>query len=364
VKSRRWILALDVGGTNMTAGLFHDEVGEPLVLRSRSTPVAEGVGAVVARGVALLDEVRKEAEGAGVPPDRIVGAGIGVPGAVDPTRGIVSRAPNLAWNDVPIRDRFQEALGLPVVVDNDANCAALGEWWAGAGRGSRLMVGATLGTGIGGGIVREGRVLRGVTGSAGEIGHMTIQLDGRSCSCGNRGCLEAYASGTAIAQRAREALEEQRIRHREGGDPNRAGRPDDVDSPLPDHVGSTLSEDAGSILDSMVDGRWEELTAAHVSRAAGAGDELARAIMAETARYLGAGLAGLVNVLNPDRIVLTGGVALAGDLLLEPVRRHVRRQAFPSAAEACVIALARSPEGAGVRGAALTFRREVLEGHR
>lgn len=191
------------------------------------------------------------------------------------------------------------------------------------------MIAATLGTGIGGGIVKEGRVVRGVAGAAGEIGHMTIEMDGHPCQCGNHGCLEAYASGTGIARRAREALR--------GG--------------------------AESTMTGMVETE-EEITAAVVTRAAQEGDPVGLRILQETARYLGAGLAGLVNALNPDRIVLAGGVVKAGSLLLDPVREEVRRRAFPASAEACVIAAARDPELAGVRGAALTFRREVLEGRR
>ena len=329
MKSGRWILALDVGGTNMSAALFSDSGGDPVARSTRRTPGAEGPAGVVEAAVRLLDEVRGQGAEKGVDLTRIVGVGVGVPGTVEPGRGIVSLAPNLGWKGVPIRDLLQDRLGLPVVVDNDANCAALGEWWVGAGRGSRLMIAATLGTGIGGGIVKEGRVLRGVGGAAGEIGHMTIEMDGRPCQCGNYGCLEAYASGTAIGLRAREAVE--------GG--------------------------AESTISQMVE-TAEEITAAVVTRAAQEGDPLGLRILRETARYLGAGLAGLVNVLNPDRIVLAGGVVKAGSLLLDPVREEVRRRAFLGSAEACVIAAARDPELAGVRGAALTFRREALEGHR
>lgn len=328
-RSQRWILALDVGGTNMSGALFSEDGGDPLAVMTRRTPASEGPEGVVAAGVQLLEEVRDEGVAEGVDPKRIVGAGVGVPGTVEPGRGIVSLAPNLGWRDVPVRDLLQDRLGLPVVVDNDANCAALGEWWVGAGRGSRLMIAATLGTGIGGGIVEEGRVLRGVIGAAGEIGHMTIEVDGRPCQCGSRGCLEAYASGTGIGVRAREAL-------REGGE---------------------------SAMREMVDSE-EEVTAAVVAKAASEGDALGQRILRETARYLAAGLASLINILNPDRIVLAGGVVKTGGLLLDPVREEVRRRAFHASAESCVIAAARDPELAGVRGASLTFRREVLEGHR
>ncbi len=331
MRSGRWILALDVGGTNMVAALIHEDGGDPVGLRTRSTPADQGPAALADAAVDLLAQVRTVGTSGGIAANQIVGVGVGVPGAVDAVRGIVFLAPNLGWRDVPIRDLLQDRLELPVVVDNDANCAALGEWWTGAGRGSRLLVTATLGTGIGGGIVRDGRVLRGVSGAAGEIGHMVVQVvGGRACSCGSDGCLEAYASGTAIRARAREALAD--------GTPSR--------------------------IQEIVQGGVERVTAQEVAQAAREGDELALRLIRETASFLGAGLASLVNILNPDRIVLAGGVMQAGDLLLLPVREEVRRRAFEASSEACVIAAAREPETAGVRGAALTFRREVLEGHR
>jgi glucokinase len=328
--SPRWILALDVGGTNMSAALFAEDESEPVCLRRRATPVEEGPEGVVDAGVGLLAAVREAGTREGVDPRRIVGVGAGVPGAVEATRGTVFLAPNLGWRDVPVREYLLERLDLPVVVDNDANCAALGEWWAGAGRGSELMVCVTLGTGIGGGIVREGRILRGVTGAAGEIGHVTIEIDGRPCGCGNHGCVEAYASGRAIARRAREGLET-------AGD---------------------------SFVASLVDGDPARITAETVAQAARDGDGYALELLGETARYLGAALAGLVNVLNPDRIVLAGGVTEAGGPLLDPLRAEIRKRAFAASAEACVVAAAREPRLAGLRGAALNFRREVLEGDR
>lgn len=312
----------------MSAGIFGEYERDPLVVRRRRTPVEGGPEGVVDAARQLVEEVRDEGGRQGVDPRRIVGLGAGLPGALDPARGIVFMAPNLGWRDVPARDLLAERIRLPVVVENDANCAALGEWWAGAGRGSRLMVALTLGTGIGGGILTDGRVLRGVSGAAGEIGHLSIDYEGRPCSCGSRGCLEAYGSGPAIAARAREALD--------GG--------------------------ATSILRERAEGRLDELTAAMVSEAAVEGDEFSRALMEETGRFLGAGAASLVNVLNPERLVVTGGVVAAGELLLKPMRDEVRRRAFPISAESCVITAAREPELAGLRGAALAFRREALEG--
>lgn len=324
----RWILALDIGGTGMAAGLFAEDDQEPLLVREARTPSASGAGAVADAAARLVTDVREAGGRQGVDPRRIVGLGAGLPGALDPVRGVVYLAPNLKWTDIPIRDLLEERLDLPVVVENDANCAALGEWSAGAGRGSALLVALTLGTGIGGGILVEGRVLRGARGAAGEIGHLSIDYDGRICACGNRGCLEAYGSGPSIAARAREALK----------------------------------EGASSSLQDRLGGALEELGADMVTEAALEGDRFARDLMDETGRLLGAGVASVVNILNPDRVVVAGGVMRAGELLLRPLRDEVRRRAFSVSAENCVIAQARDPELAGLRGAAVAFRREALEG--
>jgi glucokinase len=249
--------------------------------------------------------------------------GIGSPGPLDRARGLVLNTPNLGWTDLPLRDLLSTAVGLPATLDNDANCATYGEWWQGAGRGARLLVGITLGTGIGGGIVLDGELLHGVSDAAGEIGHMTIDFTGRRCKCGNYGCLEAYCSGPNIAARAREGLE--------------AG--------------------AESILIDLVEGHLDRITAATVYEAVVLKDDLANEVMKETAKILGAGIANVINALNPDRVVVAGGVTRAGPYLFDPLRAEVRRRAFRSAQEACEILPAALPETAGVIGAAGVFKR-------
>ncbi len=234
---------------------------------------------------------------------------------------MVISTPNLGWDAYPIRDRIAAAVGLPATLDNDANCATYGEWWQGAARGLSSVVGVTLGTGIGGGLITEGMLVRGASGCAGEIGHMTLDLTGRRCACGNHGCLEAYASGPAIAARAREGLE--------------VGRE--------------------SVLPELVDGDLERITAATVYEALTHGDAYAREVMAETARILGAGLANLVNLFNPEMIVVVGGVTRAKEHLFGPLRAEVRRRAFPSGVDACRIVPGALPETAGVIGAAGIF---------
>ena len=320
--SGRWVIGVDIGGTNLVVGVVPMSGGPPAALRSRATePEASGdraVAAIAEMADEVVTELLETKRGAR---EDVVGVGIGCPGPLDLHTGSIVRTPNLAWDGYPIRARIAEALGLPAVLDNDANCATFGEWWQGAGRGSDVLVGVTMGTGIGGGIVVGGKLLRGVSGGAGEIGHMTVDMDGRLCRCGNHGCLEAYASGSGIAARAREGLREGRV--------------------------STLLELAG--------GDATQITAQTVSEAVNRGDAWALEVMADTARILGAGLASLVNVLNPDVIVIVGGVTRAGESLFGPLREEIRRRAFPTLADACVVVPGELPDTAGVIGAAGVF---------
>jgi glucokinase len=256
-----------------------------------------------------------------------LGIGIGAPGPLDRERGLVIVAPNLGWKNFPLRDRVSQRLGLPATLDNDANCATVGEWWQGAARGGRNVIGITIGTGIGGGIIVDGKLFHGVSDVAGEVGHTTIDLNGRHCKCGNYGCLEAYASGPAIATRAREVL---------------------------------VREETASLLPSLVNGRLEELTAETVYRAAMQGDALASEIVRDTARYLGVGIANLLNILNADVVVVAGGVTQAGDALFVPLQAEVRRRAFKPAVEATRIVPGMLPGTAGVVGAVATFKMQHL----
>jgi len=320
--SRRWVLGVDIGGTNLMVAALAAEGGEPVALRSQPTLPERGGDAVVADIAALVDGVVKETLAiAGGARDDAMGLGIGCPGPLDLTTGVVISSPNLGWEGYPIRDRIAEAVGLPVSLDNDANCATYGEWWQGAGKGSSSLVGVTVGTGIGGGYILDGRLVRGASGSAGEIGHTTINFTGRRCGCGNYGCLEAYASGPNIAARAREGLE--------------AG----YESSLRD----------------LVEGDLEAITARTVYDALMDGDEYAQEVMTETAKILGAGVANVVNAFNPEVVVIVGGVTRAGDHLFGPLRSEVRRRAFPSAVEVCTIVPGALPATAGVIGAAGIF---------
>jgi glucokinase len=320
--SRRWVVGLDIGGTSVVVGVIPAEGGAPGAVRSLLTEAGRGPDQAVDRITRLVDEMLREVlDRHGGSRQDVLGVGIGCPGPIDLEGGRVQHAFNLGWGGFPLRDRLSAALDLPASLDNDANCAAYGEWWQGAGRGLSSLVCVTVGTGIGGGFVLDGKVLHGASGTAGEIGHTTINFAGRRCKCGNYGCLEAYASGPNIAARAQEGLE--------------AG--------------------AESILNDMVDGDLDRITAVTVYDALVRGDAYAREVMVETAKILGAGVANVINTLNPDMVVIVGGVTKARDHLFGPLRAEVRRRAFRTAEAACRIVPGELPETAGAVGAAGLF---------
>ncbi|HLG05939.1 MAG TPA: ROK family protein [Gemmatimonadales bacterium] len=313
----KWIVGVDIGGTNLVVGAVSEDGRQVRGLVTEPTGAPEGPEAVIerilemARGV--IAAARRED-----PAGEIIGVGIGSPGPLDRSRGVVIFTPNLRWKDMPLRDRIGGGLGLAAALDNDANCAMLGEHWRGAAQGADSAVCFTIGTGIGGAVVIGGKLVHGASDAAGEIGHITIEVNGRRCGCGNDGCLEAYASGPAIARRAVEAIE----------------------------AGAT------SDLVNRVQGQLDRITAQIVFEAVAAGDALADELVRDTARYLGVGIANLINILNPEVVVVCGGVTGAGDHLFIPLRREVARRAFRPAVEACRIVPGALPGTAGVVGAA------------
>lgn len=316
------VVGVDLGGTNIVVGAMRADGSASYGVHSAPTRSQEGADAVIARIVRMVEEtIAVTLRETGADRRTVRGIGIGSPGPLDRERGVVLVTPNLGWREVALRDRVAEAVGLPATLDNDANCATLGEWWIGAARGARHVVGMTIGTGIGGGLILDGRLYHGTSDVAGEIGHMTIDQTGRRCGCGNYGCLEAYASGPAIADRAREAL---------------AYEPD-------------------SILPTLVAGDLSRITAATVYDAAARADAVAIEVVRDTARFLGTGIANLLNIFNPDVVVIAGGVTHAGDALFVPLRAEVRRRAFRPAFDACRIVPGSLPGTAGVVGAVATF---------
>ncbi len=326
----QYIVGVDLGGTNIVAGAMTADGSRHLAMRSIPTNAFAGDEGVAERIVALVEGVILDSmEQTDCARRDFIGIGVGAPGPLDRERGIVLVAPNLGWKDFPLAQRIQSRLSLPTTLDNDANCATFGEWWQGAARGGRNVVGLTIGTGIGGGLILNGALYHGSSDMAGEIGHTTIDLNGRHCKCGNYGCLEAYASAPAIATRAREVL---------------------------------VREEGESVIPTMVDGKFENITAQIVYDAAAAGDPIANEIVRDTARYLGVGVANLLNIFNPDIVVLAGGVTAAGDALFVPLRAEVRRRAFSPAVRAVKIVPGELPGTAGVVGAVASFKQQHFGG--
>lgn len=318
----RHLIGVDIGGTNVVVGTVPEDGSTVLGLVQEPTAVSLGADGVVKQIARLAQASLTEARRAAGGSLEVAGVGMGAPGPLNRESGLVLLTPNLGWRDYPLRDRVSDALGLPGSLDNDANCAVFGEWWRGAARGSRLAMGVTIGTGIGGGLVIDGQIYHGASGVAGEFGHMTIDSTGRRCKCGNYGCLEAYASGTAIAARAVEGIE--------AGDQSR----------LPQLVGGDLSK----------------ITAETVYRAAAAGDTYAEDVIKDTTRFLGAGVANLINIFNPEVCVILGGVTQAGEHLFGPLRAEVARRAFRPAVDAVTILPGALPGTAGVFGAVAAFK--------
>jgi glucokinase len=319
----KYLVGVDLGGTNIVAGALAEDGSDVLALRSEPTRPDQGADAVVDRIVRMIDTVIAETIAqTGAKRDDMIGVGVGAPGPLDRERGIVVTTPNLGWTNFPLRDVISERSRLPVRIDNDANCATLGEWWLGAARGAENVIGMTIGTGIGGGVIIGGRLYHGASDVAGEIGHATIDITGRRCKCGNYGCLEAYASGPSIADRAREAIS---------------------------------SDDC--LMLKMAGGDASRITAATVYEAAKRGDDVALDVVRETSRFLGAGVANLLNIFNPDVVVICGGVTQAGDTLFAPLRREVRKRAFKPAVDACRI-LPGVLAAAGVVGAVAAYKQQ------
>src|SRR5437762_4034772 len=324
----RYIVGVDLGGTNIVAGAMPVDGSREIAMQTTPTLADTGAEAVADRIAGMIEQVIAQTiSEAGANRSDFIGVGIGAPGPLNRAKGIVIVTPNLGWKNFPLRDEISRRVSLDATLDNDANCATLGEFWCGAAVGGTNVIGITLGTGIGGGLILEGKLYHGSSDVAGEIGHTSIDANGRRCKCGNYGCLEAYASGPAIAERAREALR---------------------------------GDEGESILASMVEGDQRKITAQIVYEASKRGDSIAREVVRETALILGTGVANLLNIFNPDIVVLAGGVTQAGDALFQPLRAEVRRRAFKPAVQACKIVPGALPLSAGVVGAIATFKQQKL----
>ena len=309
------ILGVDLGGTKILTAVTNSQ-GKMLSRDHSITPAQKGHEAVIQ---SILDSAHRALEQADVAISELTAVGIGAPGLLNPETGILFTSPHLpGWRDVPLRDIMQERLGKKTFLLNDANAAALGEFYFGAARGARNFVYITISTGIGGGIVIDGEIYIGAIGAAGEVGHMTIDDDGPICNCGNRGCWETMASGTALAREARHRIKE--------------------------GVRTSILEYA--------EGEVEKVTAQVIHSAAEQGDSLAKELIARTGYYVGVGLANLINIFNPELIVIGGGLSNIGDMLLEPAFKVAGERAYKETFQAVRFAPAELGRNSGVLGAA------------
>ncbi len=307
-------IGIDIGGTNVKLGLV-DEKGSVLLNDTFLTKSASSKSQLLDKLVGHIEMLRAEANHRKL---KLVGIGIGAPGAIDVEHGFVYFFPNIpGWENTPLKKILEKKLKLPVFVDNDANAMALGEFYFGAGKNVKHMIALTLGTGVGGGLVLDGKLFHGPAFSAAEIGHMVVDPDGPVCGCGNRGCIETFVGNGYFVKEVKRKL------------------------------------DSG---EKSVLTRWlqegKELSPKLVQEAARAGDRFAKEQWEITGERLGTFLAGLVNLLNPEKIVIGGGVALGGDLVLEPIRKAIKKKAFPIAARFVKVLPAVLSNDAGLVGAA------------
>ncbi len=327
------VVAVDLGGTQMrTAVLRGATLLSRVGLLTGEHPTPERM---LPRTFQAIQQALTKAE---VSLEQIAGIGIAAPGPLNSYTGVVYDPPNLpGWKNVPVRELFRQEFHVPIFVENDANAAALGEYMFGAGRSSRDMVYMTISTGIGGGVITDGKILEGTSGTAAELGHMTIDWRGERCNCGNIGCLERIASGTGIARHANDAIAQGQgndllafaLAHQPNDQENaKASTPEDVAAHSPTHV-----------------------TARTVALAAEAGIPLACRIIATAAEALGVGLVNIIHIFNPEKIILGGGVTQMGALLLDPARRIVEERTMIVPRKAAHIVLAELGQDVGLIGA-------------
>jgi len=323
--NKHLFIGIDLGGTNIKAALVNTETGDIAATRSTPTRAREGHDAVISQMAVLVEEIilasnKTKAD--------IGGIGVGIPGALDLDKGLTVFLPNLPgnWRNVPVRDQLSRLSNLHVAILNDARSMTVGEWKFGAGRGFDMAC-YTLGTGIGGGLVLNGQLHLGINGSAGELGHVSVDLNGPKCGCGSRGCIEAYASGPAIAALGMKAVVQGR--------------------------NTTIAD--------MCEGDLNKITPELVAEAAKRGDEAAREIYEFAGNIIGAGIANVITATTPRRIVIGGGVAAAGELILDPIRRSMRARVFLVDSLQVEVVAAQLGNNAGLIGAAIWARQQLEE---
>lgn len=316
----RYLIGVDLGGTNLKVALLDLKGG---IREKVSVLTKQGKEAVLRQIVETVEEVLEKTE---VKKSAILGLGLGTPGLIDSIHGIVYGLTNIrGWRNVALKEYMERNTGFPTCIDNDVNLMALGELMCGAGRGVKNLVCLTLGTGVGGGVIIEGKLYRGSTLSAGELGHIPVSVDGPRCICGGYGCLECYVGNARIVEKAVKAI--------------RRGR--------------------RSLIEKLAGGDLKAITPRTISGAARQGDKLAKEIWGETGKYIGLALSGVVNLLNPEMIVIGGGVAQAGKLLFEPIRRTVKERAMSIPAGKVKIVPAKLGANAGLIGAGMLVKVKV-----
>jgi glucokinase len=311
--NEQWLVGIDLGGTTIKMAFinYYGEIIEKWEIPTDKS--GKQITTDIAKAIdAKLDEL-------GYPKSKLAGIGMGAPGPVDLASGLIYETVNLGWKNYPLRDHLEMETGLQAVIDNDANIAAIGEMWKGAGDGAKDLICVTLGTGVGGGLISNGEVVHGVNGAGGEIGHITVVPEGGApCNCGKTGCIETIASATGIVRVAKEKL---------------------------------ASTDQESILHQFIEND-KELSSKDVFDAADQGDVIAEEIIDYITFHLGLTLANVSNGLNPEKIVIGGGVSKAGDRLLKKVEHYFKRFAFPRVGDAATITVATLGNDAGVIGGA------------
>ena len=318
-----YVVGVDMGGTKILAAVINAK-GEIVQQAKTATKPKKGPDEVIKRIVRCIGEA---IDGAELKPSQIRAIGIGSPGPLDPETGVIIFAPNLGWSNVPLKAKLEANLSIPTFVDNDVNVGTLGEYAFGAGRGVKNLVGIFVGTGIGGGIILDGKLYHGVNKTAGEVGHMIVEANGPQCGCGNFGCLEAVASRTAITRDLQKAIQKKGQK---------------------------------SKLTQLNGGKLDQIRSQAIAKAVKRGDKPTIKVMRRAGKYLGISVASIVHFLNPEMVVLGGGVIEAmGDSLLDPIRRAAAKYALPTTMDGVQIVEAILGDNAGVIGASVLARQRL-----
>ncbi len=315
-------IGVDIGGTNTACGIVDDECNIIARSKVKTSPNAEGAPKYENAISEIKRSVREACEAAGIQPSEAHSIGIGCPGICNSDLGVVEYASNLAFDNAPIKADMEAEFGIPAYLDNDANCAAFGEFVAGAAKGSRSAVVITLGTGVGSGIIIDGKIYHGANFAGGEIGHTVIVLDGMPCSCGRRGCFEAYSSATGLVRMTTQASELN-----------------------PDSIMTRLIRDEGKV------------SARTAFNAMKQGDPVGKAVTEQYIKYLACGIANVINTFQPDILCIGGGVCNEGDPLMIPLRKAVSEQVYSrNSSKNTEIEVCRLANEAGIIGAAMLFK--------